>query len=364
MPRPVPLPDDAPPTPRRTWRLRWGIAAAWWALDAFITVTNYHRMGAAGAERAAFVLATAVSAALWVPLTVFAFWLAARAPLERGAWARRLPLHVAAALGVCLARAGAVVALNRWVGWYRELPLFSEVLLTSVANNLLLFWMLVGVGHALLFAQRYRERDEQLVRAELDALKLQLHPHFLFNTLNAVAAYVRSDPDTAERMIGRLSQLLRHTLDAAHVGEVTLAEELRVLGAYVDIEQVRFADRLRVCWEVEPEVRDVLVPHLFLQPLVENAIRHGIAPRAAEGTVTIVARRQERSLLVAVRDDGVGFDARDARAAGGVGLANTRSRLHHMYGTQQRLDVHAAPGGGVRVEMRLPLRTRPALASA
>ena len=364
MPRAAPLPADAPPTPRRTWRLRWGIAAAWWTLDAFITVTNYHRMGAAGdaERRTAVVLATVGSAALWVPLTVFAFWLAARAPLERGAWARRLPLHVAAALGVCLARAGAVAALNPWVGWYPALPPVPELLATSVANNLLLFWMLVGVGHALLFADRYRERDERLVRAELDALKLQLHPHFLFNTLNAVAAYVRSDPDTAERMIGRLSQLLRHTLDAAHVGEVTLAEELHVLGAYVDIEQVRFADRLRVCWDVEPEARDLLVPHLFLQPLVENAIRHGIAPRAAEGTVTIVARRQARALLVAVRDDGVGFDAQTAAA--GVGLANTRSRLHHMYGAQQRLDVHASPGGGVRVEMRLPLRTRPALAGA
>ncbi|MDF1502912.1 histidine kinase [Roseisolibacter sp. H3M3-2] len=359
-PRTAALPDGRPPTPRRARRRRWGIAAAWWTLDAFITVTNYHRMGAGDeAQRAAVVLATAVSAALWVPLTVFAFWLAARVPLERGAWARRLPVHVAAALGVCLARAGAVVVLNPWVGWYPALPPLPELLATSVANNLLLFWMLVGVGHALLFADRTRERDERLVRAELDALKLQLHPHFLFNTLNAVAAYVRTDPDTAERMIGRLSQLLRHTLDAAHVGEVTLAEELRVLGAYVDIEQVRFADRLRVRWDVEPEARDLLVPHLFLQPLVENAIRHGIAPRVAPGTVTIVARRQERALLVAVRDDGVGFDAGTATA--GVGLANTRSRLAHMYGAQQRFDVRAAPGAGAAVEMRLPLRPRAAV---
>jgi signal transduction histidine kinase len=349
---------------RRTWRMRWSIAAVWWTVDGLITATNYHRMGVSpgdGRTREVAVLATLYSAWLWIPFTVLAFWLAARFPLERGVWRRYLPLHVAAALGVCLLRALAVIALNPWAAWYAELPPLREVLLTSVANNLFLFWMLVGVGHALLFAERSREREEQLVRAELQALKLQLHPHFLFNALNAVSAYVRPDPDTAERLIGRLSQLLRHALDASGTDEVTLAEELRILTAYLDIEMVRFEDRLHVEWQIDPETCGFRVPHLLLQPLVENAIRHGIAPRAAEGTVTIVAQRRDGSLHLAVRDDGVGLLGRPPHAAG-VGLANTRSRLRCLYGAEQQMDVIAPPGGGVHVELRLPLRAGPALA--
>jgi signal transduction histidine kinase len=365
------------------WRW-WLFAAAGWTLDGILTATNYHLMGASsagGARDWSALLPALASAWLWVPLSLGALWLAGRWPVDRGSWRRHLPIHVAAAAAVCLLRAGAVVLLNPWVGWYAALPPASDLLVTSVANNLLLFGMLVGVGHALHFAAQYRERDAQLARAELGALRMQLHPHFLFNALNTAAAYVRADPTTAERMIGRLGQLLRHALDTARVEEVPLAEELRLLGAYVEIEQVRFADRLRVDWRIAPGAEAALVPNLLLQPLVENAIHHGIAPRAAPGTVTIAAWRDGDALHITVTDDGVGFGR--AAVAGpearrsGIGLRNTRDRLRHLYGplpgaghgsapgrtlaggppAGERLTFDEPPGGGVRVTLRLPWRT-------
>jgi two-component sensor histidine kinase len=341
---------------RRRTAVWWAVAALWWTVDGLVAASNYHRMGRLpeGLTWAAVFRTTMTSAWMWVPLTVLAFWLADRFPLERGAWRRHLPAHAAGALVACVARAGAVALLNPWVGWYATLPSPRALLLTSLTNNVLLFWMLVGVGHALAFARRYRDRDERLVRAELHSLKMQLHPHFLFNTLNTVSAYVRADPDAAERMIARLSQLLRHALERTGTQEVSLDEELRAARTYLDIEQVRFQDRLSVRWDIAPEARPARVPHLILQPLVENAIRHGIAPRAAAGTIQIAAERRDGTLHLAVRDDGVGLRG---APVDGVGLTNTRDRLRQLYGARHRFQVADAPDGGVHVELTLPFRT-------
>jgi signal transduction histidine kinase len=370
--------DAGPPhaAPGRPWGARWwAFAAAWWTLDGLLTATNYHRMGTgdgSGARDWSALLPSLAGAWLWIPLSLGALWLAGRAPIERATWRRRLPVHLAAAAAICLLRAGAVVVLNPWVRWYDALPSVGDLLVASVANNLLLFGMLVGVGHALHFAARYRERDAQLARAELGALRMQLHPHFLFNTLNAAAAYVRTDPAAAERTVHRLAELLRHALDAARVEEIPLADELRLLGAYVEIAQVRFADRLRVVWQVAPEARGALVPNLLLQPLVENAIQHGIAPRAGPGTVTVAARREGDTLHLSVTDDGVGFGRAPAApvapagpARPGLGLRITRQRLRHLYGPAgassgaERLTCDEPAGGGTRVSVRLPWRTAP-----
>ena len=342
-------------TTRRQWLLWWTVAAVWWTLEGFTTATNYHRMGQAAGNGLTWAKAletTMLSAWLWVPFTVFAFWLAERFPLDRDRWRRHVAVHLAGALGVVVTRAVVVVVLNPWARWYEVVPPFGQVLLTSVLNNTFLYLLVLGVAHAVAYARRYHERDEQLARAELHSLKMQLHPHFLFNTLNTVNAFVRTDPDAAERMIARLSTLLRHALDGASAQEVSLDEELRILRAYLEIEQVRFADRLRVEWRIDPGTQGAMVPHLLLQPLVENAIRHGIAPYAAEGRIEIVAERRNGTLHLAVRDDGAGMGA--GSATEGVGLANTRTRLRQLYGARQRLEVRGAPEGGVHVEMELP----------
>ena len=343
------------PTTRRRWLAWWIGAAVWWTLEGFITATNYHRMGQAAATGLTWPQAlrtTMLSAWLWVPLTVLALWLADRYPLDRDRWRAHLPVHAAGAMAVYVGRALAVVALNPLVHWYPVLPSFGEILVTSVLNNTFLYFLVLGVAHAVAYARRYHERDEQLARAELRSLQMQLHPHFLFNTLNAVSSFVRTDPEAAERMIARLGVLLRHALDGASAPEVPLEEELRILRTYLEIEQVRFEDRLRVEWDIDPDTYPARVPHLLLQPLVENAVRHGIAPYAAEGTIRIVSARRDGALHLAVRDDGIGLGW--PRAREGVGLANTRTRLRQLYGARQRFAVLDAPEGGVHVEMELP----------
>jgi signal transduction histidine kinase len=351
---PVLPPEERAPSPWGAWL---AVATAWCTLNATVGIGQYHDMrDAAGAptDWGHALRTTLVSAYLWVPVIVATFWLVERYPVGRGRRGPRLALHSAAALGAVLLRALAVVALNPWVGWYAELPPFGRVLLRSVENNLLVYVLLVGAAHAAHYARQYRRRETQLAQARLAALQAQLHPHFLFNALNTVSALVHEDPDAADRMIARLSDLLRHTLESAGTHEVTLREEVAFLAAYLEIEQARFEDRLRVEWAVAPDVLDAAVPHLVLQPLVENAIRHGVSPRPGPGMVWVQAARAGQSVRLTVRDDGVGV--RSATAGGGVGLANTRARLVELYGDAHGLTVAPAPGGGTVVTVTLPFR--------
>jgi LytS/YehU family sensor histidine kinase len=183
---------------------------------------------------------------------------------------------------------------------------------------------------------------------------MQLHPHFLFNTLHAISTLVHSNPDRAERMIASLSEMLRTTLSKHDAQEVTLREELSVLEPYLDIEKTRFGERLTVSLEVPEELMDAIVPHLLLQPLVENAIRHGIAPRPEGGEITLRARVRAGALELAVEDDGVGMPAEPR--PDGVGLGNTRMRLHRLYGDRHGFRIDSPPGVATRVTVVLPLR--------
>ena len=204
-----------------------------------------------------------------------------------------------------------------------------------------------------------RERLEaRLARAQLESLERQLHPHFLFNTLNAITALIAQEPRSAERIVTGLSELLRFSLSRAGEQEVTLERELELLGRYIEIQQVRFPDRLRVQLDVDPSVLTALVPSMILQPLVENSIRHGISPRAAGGRVDVRAERDGDALRLHVSDDGLGAGAPGAgEARGGVGLGNTRARLQHLYGERQ--EMHAGPGaaGGYVVSIVIPFHT-------
>jgi LytS/YehU family sensor histidine kinase len=226
----------------------------------------------------------------------------------------------------------------------------------------------LSVGSVAEHARRLRahelrtsQLETRLVEAELGALKLQLQPHFLFNALHTIGSLVRTgDRENAVRVVAGLGDLLRRVLDGARRQEVPLSQELEFARAYLEIEQIRFRDRLVVHVAAEEGVGDPAVPHLLLQPLVENAIRHGIAPRAAGGRVDVRARRVGAALEVVVRDDGPGAGNGDAGAARpGVGLANTRARLARLYGAGGTLEVTDAAGGGVEVRVRLPYRPAP-----
>jgi two-component system LytT family sensor kinase len=226
-------------------------------------------------------------------------------------------------------------------------------------SDLLTYWVLVGLSHAVGYYRKYQERElkatqleARLVQAQLQALKMQLQPHFLFNTLHAISALVHKDVEAADRMITRLSEFLRITLDSVGVQEVPLKTELESLDKYLEIEQVRFGSRLAVVRSISAETLHLLVPNLILQPLVENAVRHSIAPRASGGRIEIRARSEKGILVVDVLDDGPGAPAESYRE--GVGLANTRARLQQLYGSAQTLDLRNDPGVGFRVSLSLP----------
>jgi LytS/YehU family sensor histidine kinase len=196
--------------------------------------------------------------------------------------------------------------------------------------------------------------ETRLVEAQLQALQRQLHPHFLFNTLHAISALVHRDADKADEMIERLSDLLRLALDRVSVAEVPLEDEIEYVRAYLDIEAVHFGDRLAVRWRIDPRARDRLVPNLMLQPLVENAVRHGLEPLRLGGTLDIAASLDGDRLLVRIADNGCGPKA---ELREGVGLGNTRARLARLYGPGGSLEVRPRSGGGTEVTIRMPART-------
>jgi LytS/YehU family sensor histidine kinase len=211
------------------------------------------------------------------------------------------------------------------------------------------------------FSEAARESEElqgRLDQARLQALRLQLQPHFLFNTLNTITALVHRDPPSAERMVTGLSELLRVSLGNAGEQEVRLDRELEVLRHYLDIQLVRFSDRLSVRFDIDPGAREAMVPSLLLQPLVENAIKHGISPRVAAGHLHISVRRHNETLSLEVGDDGVGTRGAQALAEG-VGLGNARARLASLYGEQHRMEAGPRPEGGFNVKIEIPFYTEP-----
>jgi LytS/YehU family sensor histidine kinase len=187
---------------------------------------------------------------------------------------------------------------------------------------------------------------------------MQLHPHFLFNTLNTISVLMQEDVEAANRMLVRLSELLRLTLRNTDAHEVSLKQELEFLRGYLEIEQTRFQDRLRVRWQVAADTLDAQVPNLLLQPLVENAIRHGIAPRSTAGTIEIRAARRNGTIELQVRDDGAGLSGELKQNNSGIGLANTQARLKQLYGDKHRFHLAPADGGGLMVTVTIPFHTR------
>ncbi len=233
---------------------------------------------------------------------------------------------------------------------------FTDQFITYVV----VYWAVLLVAHVRDFYGKYRERELRaaqlesgLARARLDLLKSQLRPHFLFNTLNAVSALIHTDVEAADRVVARLGDLLRLSLEDFDLQEAPLTRELEVIRSYLAIEQARLGPRLSVRLDVDPGAEDALAPTFLLQPLVENAIRHGVASRSAPGWVEVRAWRERDRLHLEVRDDGPGLSA---EPCGGVGLSNTRARLLHLYGADQHLEVRNDPAGGCVAHVTLPFR--------
>ena len=280
----------------------------------------------------------------WAILSPPVIWLARRFPLS----GRGVIVHIVASIVLTLAKIAITVELLRLAGFSQR----DVALLTNLPINLGAYWAIAGATRAIEAQLRAARLQNGLTQARLQLLQTQLQPHFLFNTLNSIAELVHEDPEAADAMITRLSELLRASLDSAGLQEVPLQQEIGIVERYLDIQRVRFGDRLRTAISVEPALFDTLVPNFILQPLVENSIRHAVANRAS-GTIEIAAIRRDSSLMITIRDDGEGFSDSNN---GGVGLSNVRERMQHLYGSQQLVEIGRGIAGGAEVRLTMPLR--------
>jgi len=306
---------------------------------------------------------------LWALATPLVFWLARRFRIERHNWSRRLALH--AVVGLSLVATICVVhypIFMPYLGRAQDMTRSGafRYVFFNLDRELAIYWLLVMMSHALNYYNSFRQGQlqsaqlrTQLVQSQLEALKMQLHPHFLFNTLHSISALLNKDTEAARRMITRLGDFLRLTLENAGTQEVTLQEEMEFLNGYLEIERIRFRDRLTTSVEVEPGVLDVRVPNLILQPIVENAMRHAVATHSQAGRIEITAFGRNGCLRIQVKDNGPGLasDQTLANQIGkGVGLSNTKARLERLYGSEHLLELVNDPNGGLVVTLEIPRR--------
>jgi signal transduction histidine kinase len=304
----------------------------------------------------------------WAVLVPGILWMARRYRIERHTWKRVAAMHCLGVLAFTLAHSVMWVTMRVWLmqtlaarelDWWMA---FRELFFLNFDWEMMTYWAVIGLSHALDFHRESREREltsaqlqAQLAEAQLQSLQRQLHPHFLFNTLHTISALMHRDTDAAEEMLARLSDLLRLTFEHMGTQTVALTDELEFLHKYLDIERVRFGDRLDLHVEVAPDTLDASVPYLLLQPLVENALRHGIAPKVGGGRVEVTVKREGDTLQVVVQDNGVGLsDEKLAALQAGVGIGNTRSRLERLYGNRHRFELYRPAGGGLGVAISIP----------
>jgi two-component system, LytTR family, sensor kinase len=302
--------------------------------------------------------ATLILFYVWAALTPLVLWLGGRFAFERPQVLRNLLIHLLLCVPISLAHILLLQQVNAlllaWSQSYRPPVPFWALLVGLGATNVMVYWGVVAVSQAVNYFRKYQERELRLAQAQLQALRMQLHPHFLFNTLNAIAELVHSDPKTADRSIVSLSDLLRYSLESEKSQEVTLKKELDFLEKYVEIQRTLMRDRLNVKMSVDPEALDARVPNMLLQPLVENAIKHGISPRPEGGNIEVYARRLDGKLYVEITDDGLGMP--EQADDDGLGLINTRERLKHLYGAGQAFTLSSFPGRGVTIRISLPFK--------
>ena len=310
---------------------------------------------------------------VWAPLTPAIVWLARKHSLVGETWLRSLLIHFPAFLLTSIAHSAAATAITLAVKPFDNMgsspsafwPRFLSRMQGSFGSDLLVYGAVVGIYYALDYYRKYREREflttrleAQLAQAQLDSLRMQLHPHFLFNTLNSIVGLVRDNRNqTAVSMLVGLSDLLRHTLETSARQEVELREEINFTKLYLGIQEMRFSDRLRIEFDIDPATTKAMVPNLILQPLTENALRHGIGRSVDSGLVGVSSAIEDGHLRLTVYDDGAGLPEHwQLKGSAGIGLANTAARLHQLYDNDHQFDIRNRDGGGVEVVIVMPLR--------
>ncbi len=360
----------------RLYRLARGalVAFAAWTLLALLFAGQFYASSAMHGRPVPWTYALGYALADWYVFGLLAppvAWLGRRIQLE---WPLR-PVPVIVHLSACGAFMLAYLLLRAQVAMWQEpavgrlagfFDVFEILLVKTLPHSLLVYWAIVATQHVVAYQERARDRglraaelERRVTAARLQVLQMQLNPHFLFNTLNAISSLMHQDVEAADRMLVKLSELLRRALDTRDRQEVPLGEELAFLDRYLEIEQTRFGSRLRVDRDIDPAALEVMVPNLLLQPLVENAIKHGMEGLRRAGRIRISAHREGSFLRIAVRDNGAGLKAaRPARGGHGIGLSNTRRRLEQLYGPRAELVMADAEGGGTEVTVRVPWRLR------
>ncbi len=352
----------------------FALLVSFWTVVAFIfAVASYYHLHTIGTElHFSALFWWVLGMYLWIPATMVVVWLVRRFPIRKRSWYRTVPFHVIAAVWNSLLLAAAHTGLR--YAWsvnvlgteYNYLVKLNQSFAGSLGVDCILYLTILAGVHAYRYHNESQQRTlesielkSKLAEVQLQALKMQLHPHFLFNAFHTVSMLIRQRrEEEAINMVAGLGTLLRYVLDNACEQKVSFRQELKLLNHYLDIERIRFRDRLHVNMHIAPDVLGAAVPNILLQPLVENSIRHGIVPGSNEGEINIEARREGGQLRIRIHDNGVGLPVDwDAEKQTGIGLANTRLRLDRLYQENHHIDFSNAPEGGCLINIVVPFET-------
>jgi two-component sensor histidine kinase len=357
-------------------RPKWSLIFIAWLIPGAIAMlqsTASYLMRDALAREWPWVLMQLPRYLMWALATPLVFSAVRRFPFQRDRFARSLGTHTLFALAFASVIELVWLLMSLVLQAFIEpeiLPrmranwaeIYSAAILSRMLSGAFMYGATAGIATTLGYHRRFREREvrsaqleAQLALAQVQALKMQVHPHFLFNTLHAITVLIREDPAAATRVVTRLGDLLRLTLSRATTAQVSFRRELEILTLYLEIERTRFHDRLEIQYDVQPTTLDALVPDLILQPLVENAIRHGVSPNSGTGRIEVISRREGDWLLLEIRDNGTGLPE-GATRRDGIGLTTTKARLERLYGTRHELTLTNLPQRGCVARIRIPFQ--------
>jgi two-component system LytT family sensor kinase len=382
------LGEDGKPTApgNRPW-LIWVVSFGVWSVVALASGVTIYRLYRATGSPMTLTSALAMQFCqilTYAPLTPFAFAFATRYPIRRSNWIVRSLLYFAVGIVFTAVHVAlqSMTPFGYWDPTYHEWrsaiwdshthafgvqwSVLPEQFLTNLFNDISATFIPIAlVAHVVSYTRTIRERElravqleEQLAKTRLQVLKNQLQPHFLFNTMHSISSLMLTNVRAADRMMTRLGDLLRMSLESAGTQITTLSREIEFLNCYLEIEKVRFAERLTVIYDISPETLDAPVPNLLLQPLVDNAVKHGISKLAGGGEIRIAATSRSGQLKIEISDNGPGISNKGSLPSSGLGLRITRERLQSLYGHDQSLELLSLPEGGTKAQVCIPFRVR------